>query len=245
MVFVTGAHSYGMGTAVARVDFNGTTWSTTQLWATNNPAAHWMTPVARQGFLYGMFGIQTFDSVNAQLKCIDMRTGAVKWTTNSYGRGGVLLVNDHVLAITERGSLALIRPNTNAWIEVARCLAIPNYSDPINKCWNVPAIADGRVYVRSTMHVACFDFSVPDLKLDAPRFAGTNVQLTVRTVNGAPVASDRLTGMEVRTTIDPTQPIAQWLRLTNGLLLSNGMVRVTNAAPASDPQRVFIISEPQ
>ena len=48
MVFVTGAHSYAMGTMVVRASLTNGTWSTTRLWSTNNPASHWMTPRGSQ-----------------------------------------------------------------------------------------------------------------------------------------------------------------------------------------------------
>src|SRR5205814_2723026 len=140
MVFVCGAHAYGMGSMVVQARATNQIWTATRLWSTNNPAAHWMTPVAYQGFLYGQFGIQTFDSVNAQLKCVDMRTGVVKWSTNGFGRGATILVDDHILTITEKGPLVLSNPNTNAYTEVGRILAIPNYADFTNKCWNAPAV---------------------------------------------------------------------------------------------------------
>ena len=60
-----------------------------------------MTPVCYQGFLYGQFGIQSFDSPSAQLKCIEMRTGTVKWSVTGFGRGATILVDDHILSVTE------------------------------------------------------------------------------------------------------------------------------------------------
>jgi outer membrane protein assembly factor BamB len=163
MVFMSGANAYGYGSVVRRITFTNSVWSTTQLWWTNNPTTHWMTPVAYQGYLYGQFGIQQFDAnTTTQLKCIDMATGAVKWSTNNFGHGGTLLVDNHLLIITERGDLVLANPNPNAYTEMGRFLAIPGYNGDNNKCWTAPAVADGRVYVRSTAWGACFDLSVPD-----------------------------------------------------------------------------------
>jgi outer membrane protein assembly factor BamB len=222
----------------------GGTWTTTQLWKTNNPAAHWMTPVCHQGFLYGQFGIQQFDSVNAQLTCIDLRTGAVKWSINGFGRGATALVNNHILSLTEKGQLVLVKPDTNTYTEVARCLAIPNWNTDTNKCWNGPAISDGRVYVRSTYSVACFDFSIPSLKLDPlQRLAPDEFQLTVRTANGTPIDSNRLAGLEIRTSTDPEQPLGDWEKLTNTITLSNGVARIDGVVSPA-PERYFIVSEP-
>ena len=245
LIFTGGAHAYVMGSIVVRASFSNDVWSVVRVWYTNNPATHWMTPVVRDGFLYGPFGIQFFDSVNAQLKCVDMRTGAVKWSVDNFGRGATLLVDDHLVTITERGQLVLARPTTNAYTELGRFTAITGYHDFTNKCWNAPAVADGRIFVRSTSFVACFDLSIPALKLDAPQFSPGGVDLSIRTVTGAPVASNRLSGMEVRATGNPELAVAQWSKLTNSLVLTGGVVRVTNAASATATQRFFIVSEPQ
>ncbi len=246
MVFVCGAHVYNMGSVVMRASLANGTWTTTQLWWTNNPASHWMTPVCHQGFLYGQFGIQTYDSVRAPLKCIDMQSGAVKWSTNGFGRGATILVDEHLLTITENGQLVLIQPNTNAYTEVARFLAIPNYDDFTNKCWNTPAVCDGRVYVRSTACGACFDFSMPDVKLDPPQPLATGgLRLTVRTVNGAPLDANRLAGMEVLATTNIVEALTQWTQLTNRLVLTDGVVRIDSVNSGTQPRRFFIVSEPK
>jgi len=246
MVFVCGAHAYGMGSVVMQASLTDSAWTTTLLWWTNNPSAHWMTPVVSQGFLYGQFGIQQFDSPTAQLKCIDMRTGAVRWSTNGFGRGATLLVDGHLLVISETGQLVLAQPNTNAYTEVGRFVAIPNSNLSANRCWNSPAVSDGRVYVRSTAYVACFDFSVPGLKLDPPQFLATDqLRLTIGTVNGAPVDANRLAGLGVRTTTNLAQSLAQWTQLTNGLVLTDGVVRIDGVDSATQPRRFFIVTEPQ
>src|SRR5438552_11178063 len=75
MVFACGARAYSMGSVVVQATFTDNTWNTRQLWSTNNPSAHWMTPICYQGFLYGQFGLLQFDSPTAQLQCVDMRSG--------------------------------------------------------------------------------------------------------------------------------------------------------------------------
>jgi hypothetical protein len=245
MVFISGAHSYGMGSMVVRAALSNETWSATRLWSTNNPAIHWMTPVVRDGFLYGQFGIQSFDSANAQLKCVEMRTGAVKWSVNGFGRCATLLVDDHLVSLTERGAVVLVRPTTNAYTELARFTAIPGYHDFTNKCWNAPAFSDGRLFVRSTSLVALFDLSVPDLKLDPPRVLGPDsIDLSIRTLNGAPVSSNRLASIEVRASTNLSLAVSQWNRLTNSLVLTGGVVRLTNAGSGL-PRQFFIVNEPK
>ena len=245
MVFVTGAHIYNMGSMTVRVDLSDGVWSTTRLWAANNPTSHWMTPVARQGFLYGNFGIQSFETVNAQLKCVDMRTGEVKWSVNGFGRGATVLVNDHLVSLTERGQLVLVQPNTNAYTELARFTAIPNYFGDTNKCWNGPAVCDGRLFVRSTAYVAAFDLSIPPLLMDPPQFVGPGeLALSIRTANGTPVTSNRLAGLEVHSSADIARPLIEWAPVRSPAVLTDGVVRV-GPVPAGNQPRFFIVSEPR
>ncbi len=246
MIFICGAHAYGMGSVVVQANYAENAWTTTRLWWTNNPSAHWMTPVAYQGHLYGQFGIQQFDSVTAQLKCIDMRTGAVKWSSNGFGRGGTLLVDGHLLVLSETGQLVLAEPNAVAYTEVGRFPAIPNYNQITNKCWNSPAVCDGRVYVRSTACAACFDLSMPPIKLDPPQFlTADQLQLTIRTVNGAPLDSNRLAGLEVRVATNLGPSLGQWTPLTNNLVLTGGVARVDDVPSPTQPQRFYLVTEPQ
>jgi outer membrane protein assembly factor BamB len=247
LVFATGAHSYGMGSVVLRASLSDGAWTTTRLWWTNNPASHWMTPVAHDGFLYGQFGIQTYDSANAQLKCIDLRTGVQKWSINGFGRGGTLLVDGHVLTLTERGHLVLAKPDTNSYVEVSRFVAIPNYNGSTNKCWNIPAVCDGRVIVRSTAQLACFDLSLPDLRLAAPQLVteGNRLRLTVGTTDGSPVSPNRLTGLEVRSSTNLSASLTSWTPLTNALKLTNGVIEIDAGDTNAAPERYFIVSEPQ
>jgi hypothetical protein len=240
IVFVSAV--YVMASVAVRASYSNGVWSVARIWSNHNGDSHWMTPVARDGFLYGQIGSES----DSQLKCIDMRTGAVKWSRTGFGRGSTVLVDDHLVSITEFGDLVLIKPNTNAYTELARFKAIPGYHDFTNKCWNSPAVSDGRVFVRSTAFVAAFDLSIPDLKMDAPRFNNPNAfSLSIRTVNGTPVASNRLAGLEVRAATTPALTVTQWNKLTNSLTLTNGVVRVENVSVGTQTQRFFIVSEPK
>jgi outer membrane protein assembly factor BamB len=257
IVFIMGPRVYSMGSVAYRVNLTNSTWSTTQIWAkTGNTAANdtvgtwWTTPVVLDGFLYGQIGNQATgtggeNNDTCPLKCVDIQTGTIKWATNNFGRGGVLIVNKQLVVITEKGELVLVQPNTNAYTELGRFQAIPGYDINTNKCWNTPAVADGKIYIRSTYFGAMYDLSVPGLKLDTPtpqppgRF-----QLTVRTSDGSAVNSNRLTGMEVRASTDLVSSPEAWPKLTNQLVLTNGVVVVTNV-DSTTPVRYFIVTEPK
>ena len=99
--------------------------------------------------------------------------------------------------------------------------------------------------MRSTAYAARYDLGVPGLKLDPPQLTGGNtLQLAIRTAAGTDVDASRLTGMEVRMSTNAMLPPVLWTKLTNALVLTNGIVQVTNVDAAA-PGRFFIVSEPE
>ena len=78
-------------------------------------------------------------------------TGELMWKGGRYGYGQLLLAGEHLVIVTERGDLVLVRATPESHQEVAGFRAIEG------KTWNVPAIADGRILVRNTREMAAFD----------------------------------------------------------------------------------------
>jgi outer membrane protein assembly factor BamB len=245
VVFITAARVYNMGSVAYQVQPANGAWSVTRLWWNNATASHWMTPVCQNGFLYGPFGIFLSDGTNAQFNCVELRTGAVRWQVPGFGRGGTLLMRDQLVGLNEHGVLLLIQADPTAYRELGRFRTITNYDRDSNKCWNLPAIADGKIYVRSTAMVAAFDLSNPALKLEPPQFTSpARIQLTVTTENGSPISTNRAAGIEIFTATNTVEPLTAWSKLTNDLLWTNGRARVDNFE-ASAPRRFFIAREPQ
>jgi outer membrane protein assembly factor BamB len=240
IVFITS--NYGFGGIAARIVNTNSTFVATEAWRNAAQESHWATSVHYRGAIFGQF---VPDYVEAELRCVDAATGVSRWGAGGFGRGSTLLVGTNLVVLTERGELVLAEANTNAYVELGRFQAIPNYQPDFNKCWNAFAISDGQVYVRSTAYAARYDLSVPGLKLDPPQLTdGNKLQLAVRTTTGTDVDADRLTGMEIRTSTNAVLPPALWTRLTNSLVLTNGLVQVTNV-DASASERFFIVSEPE
>jgi hypothetical protein len=174
-----------------------------------------------------------------------MRTGGVRWSVAGFGRGSTIMIDNHLVTLTEGGDLVLSVPTPAAYTALGRFRAIPFFNRDTNRCWNVPATADGRIYVRSTSYVACFDLSVPDLKLQTPTLdAGGTLGFAVRTTNGLPVNSNRLAAIEVRAATNLAQPLASWARLTNSWTLSNDVIRI-NTRGVIGPEQYFMVNEPQ
>jgi hypothetical protein len=207
-----------------------------------------MTPVCYQGYIYTLCGENT-TFLTTPLSCIELSTGNLKWSTNNFGMGGLILVNSNLLVLTEKGQLVLAHCNPNAYTELARFQAMQFSSSAHGKCWQHPTFSNGRIYAHSTREGVSVDVSVvtpPALKFLAPTLLNsTQLQLAIGTVNGTPLDSNRLARIEVHATNDLSAPPASWPKLTNQLVLgTNGLARLTNSVTASQLRRFFIVVEP-
>jgi outer membrane protein assembly factor BamB len=63
----------------------------------------------------------------------------------------VVLAGGVLVALTDRGEVVLVEPQTAGYRELARFAAIAG------KCWNHPTVTAGRIFVRSTREGACLD----------------------------------------------------------------------------------------
>lgn len=152
VVFCTAG--YDVGAAACQISRTGNSFEAKELWRLkgNTVASLWSTPVCKDGYLYGIMSFKRFGA-EGPLKCIDLKTGAQKWSQLGFGAGNVVLAGNNLIALSDDGQVVLVEATPAAYKEVARTRAVAG------KCWSTPAISNGRLYVRSTKEGACFDFS--------------------------------------------------------------------------------------
>ena len=138
------ASGYDHGTALVEVAADGLTKT---IWQNKKLKTKFSTAVLHEGYLYGLD--------EAILACVDAKTGEQKWKGGRYGYGQLLLADGHLIVTTEQGDIALVKATPTAHEELARFTALDG------KTWNVPAIADGRLFVRNTREMAAFQLSAP------------------------------------------------------------------------------------
>ena len=73
---------------------------------------HYSTPVEKDGFLFGFHGRQERSPV---LRCIEIATGEIKWTSPPTGAGNIILANDKIAVLLETGELRIIKASTEAF----------------------------------------------------------------------------------------------------------------------------------
>jgi outer membrane protein assembly factor BamB len=153
VVFCTAG--YGTGGAAFKVVRDGSSFVATELWRVKGDsqvADLWSTPVCKDGYLYGMISFKKFGQAGP-LKCVDLKTGKVKWEQPGFGAGNVVLAGNDLMALSDDGQVVMVEANPDAYKEIARTKAIQG------KCWSTPALSNGRLYVRSTKEGACLDLT--------------------------------------------------------------------------------------
>lgn len=141
------ASSYNTGGGMAKVASGpGGGMTATQVYFTRNMRNHHGGMVVLNGYLYG------FDESN--LTCLDFKTGAVKWSDRSVGKGSVTYADGHLYARSERGPVALVEVNPERYVENGR-FDQPDRSGKTT--WPYPVIADGRLYLRDHDTLFCYN----------------------------------------------------------------------------------------
>jgi len=237
IVFISG--QYNMGSFAVRVSQSGGTWNATPLWTNRNYKAHWMSPVAYDGYAYGLFG----SPGSASLKCIDLLTGAQRWTRSGFGAGGTILVGDTLVVLSEYGDLYFVAATPAAYTELGVYRAINQPYDPDrNKCWNVPAIADGRIYARSTAEAVCLDVSLPGLQCLPLVVTPGGLRLCVASSNADAIDVERASRIQVRSSSSLSPGFADWKTLSVSGNLRNGLLEF-DLPPPAEGQSFYIATE--
>jgi outer membrane protein assembly factor BamB len=80
---------YGFGAVAASIARSGSLWTATEVFYNPGLQSHWMTPVCRDGYLYGQFGSSL---IPAQMRFARHRHET--WSTDGFGRGGTVSSTD-------------------------------------------------------------------------------------------------------------------------------------------------------
>jgi outer membrane protein assembly factor BamB len=96
--------------------------------------------VLLDGFLYGIDGDT---SGRTRLRCVELKTGAVRWETEGLGCGSLTAAGGKLIVLSERGELVVAPASPEKFQPSARTKVLDG------KCWTVPVLANGRIYCRN------------------------------------------------------------------------------------------------
>ncbi len=136
---------YDVGAAVLKITVADGTPDFKEIWKSKVMQNHFNSSVHHQGHIYG------FD--NAILKCIDPNNGTEKWKVSGFGKGSLILADENLIVLGDAGQLAMVEATPTAYKEIAKVPAMRG------KTWTMPALADGKLYLRSQKEIAVYDLT--------------------------------------------------------------------------------------
>lgn len=95
-----------------------------------------------EGHIYG-FNV-------AALQCISAETGEKKWTKRGLGKGTLILVDDKLLVLSDKGKIVQVKATPEAYTEQGGFQALEG------KSWTAPSFSGGKLYVRNLTEMACY-----------------------------------------------------------------------------------------
>jgi outer membrane protein assembly factor BamB len=140
MVFLSA--SYGTGAVLLQVSEGGYK----KVWSSDDALTnHYSTSVYRDGFLYGFHGRQ---EEGQSLRCIEWKTGKVRWNVDGVKAGTVTLAGDRLLVQKEDGELWMAVASPDAFKVMGKGKPVPG----VVRAY--PALSDGVYYVRNEKTLA-------------------------------------------------------------------------------------------
>ncbi|MDB5311071.1 MAG: alcohol dehydrogenase [Gemmataceae bacterium] len=136
--------SYGAGAVLLRPKGD----AVEEVWATDKAlSCQYNTPVRVGDFLYGAHG--RVDARAVDLRCVEWKTGAVKWTRPKFGAVSLIAVDGGGLGLTEAGDLVRFDASPDGYKERARATIL---GSPTRA---TPALANGRLFARDGSKLVC------------------------------------------------------------------------------------------
>jgi len=138
-VFITS--DYGRGGALLRISKG----RAALVWQNRTIQSHFSTPILWQGHLYGT-------TTSGWVVCMDWKTGATKWKTRGFEKGGQVGIDGTFIVVDGRRSdIVMFEMVATGLKELGRMQGLGGQS------WTAPIVADGKLIVRNKTSLACFD----------------------------------------------------------------------------------------
>lgn len=85
-----------------------------------------------------------------EFRCLDLERGDIRWSTSKVGQASTLFADNKLLLFSDNGELLLAEANPVEYVERGR---VKLFTDEV--CWTSPALADGRLFLRSRTQAVC------------------------------------------------------------------------------------------
>jgi len=150
---------YRIGSVLFKLKPDGDRLAAEEVWNTRKIRNKFQTPVLFDGNLY--------TSDENGLKCVDFMTGRVHWRNGRVKHGTLILADGHLILLTQKGELRLAPASPEGFATEAKLklfegtgfTAIQQLTRQKQgrRCWTVPVLSGGRLYVRDHDTLMCLD----------------------------------------------------------------------------------------
>ena len=135
------ASGYGKGAALLELQET----QAKVLWESDAVACQMASLVFRDGYAYGIHGQTGTNARRATLFCLELKEGRKIWEERGFGVGTLILIDQTLAVLTDRGELALIDASPKGMEEHARFQVLGGKTN-----WTPPTYANGRMHCRSS-----------------------------------------------------------------------------------------------
>lgn len=153
---------YALGSTLLKVKPGGyeVVWKDEERSRDHAMETHWNTAVYKDGYLYASSGRH---SHQAELRCIEWKTGKVMWAEEGLSRSSLLLVEDYLICLSEYGTLRLLKANSEKFDVVSEVSLEDEDGNALLKppAWSAPILSDGRLFVRGDDRLVCLQVIEP------------------------------------------------------------------------------------
>ena len=136
------------GVVAFRANLSRGSWTTEDVWRTDEFSLHMANPVVRDGVLFGLSHLNS-----GQYFALDLDTGEALWKSAPRQAENAALVRagDTVLSLEDDAELVVFKASRTGLEEVRR------YEVAQSETWAQPAVSDGRIYVKDVSRLYRWD----------------------------------------------------------------------------------------
>ncbi len=139
---------YGHGSVLVKLETDGDQLTSTTVWESKAILNKFQTCILLDGKLYGA------DERN--FKCVDFLSGNEVWSMNrvagqSARHGTLVLCQGQLVFLSEKGQLCVAKASPDGYDAEGASQVLDG------RCWTVPTLHNGRLYVRNLEKLVCLD----------------------------------------------------------------------------------------
>ena len=135
------ASGYGKGAAMLELESG----HPRVIWESDSVGCQMASLVSVDGYAYGINGQTGANASRATLFCLELTEGRKIWEKRGYGVGTLILIDNTIAVLSDRGELSLVNASPSGFNEMASFQVLGGKSN-----WTPPTYANGRMHCRSS-----------------------------------------------------------------------------------------------